>query len=100
MLSPSHCLPCSDYLSDGDVSYNNVSHDEVSHDDFSFSHDEASHDDDAAHYEALFDGSAASFPYDPNSPRYSVMQSTGDPGNPEVGRHLVRGIKKSMTPWF
>lgn len=60
-----------------------------------FSHDEASHDAN----EAFSHASAASFPDDPNSPRGSVIQSTGDSDDSEVGLLLVRGNqKKRMTP--
>jgi hypothetical protein len=58
-----------------------------------FSHDEASHD---APYEASFHASAASFPYDPNSRRGSVMQRTGVLDDPKVGYLLARGDKKEV----
>jgi hypothetical protein len=79
--------------SDEDFSNDEASHDALFHDEASYdalSHDEASHDAD----EAVSHASAASFPYDPNNPRGSVIQSTGDPDNPEVGFLLVRGNKK------
>ena len=57
------------------------------------SHDEASHDAD----ETFSHASAASFPYDPNSPRGSVIQSARDSEDledSEVGLLLVRGNQK------
>ncbi|KAN0123779.1 hypothetical protein V8E52_002269 [Russula decolorans] len=56
-------------------------HDEAPYD--ALSHDEASHD---AH-DALFH--TVSFPDDPNSPRGSVIQLTGDPDDPEYLDPLV-----------
>jgi len=97
---------------DDDISYNHVSHDEVSHD-YYFSHDEASYDalshddvshDEASHdaltsfHEAFFHPPAASFLYDPNNHRRSVMQLTGVSDDLKVGHLLVRGDKRSMIP--
>ena len=75
------------------------SHDEASHDineasrhaSPAPSHDEASHDVD----EVFQHASVASFLYDPDSHRRSVMQLTGVPDDSEVGR-LVRGDKKEV----
>jgi len=73
-----------------DVSCNHVSYGDVSHD--NFSHYEASHDAN----EAFSHTSAASFPHDPNIHRDSVMNLTGVPDDPKVGRLLVRGDKKEV----
>ena len=76
-----------------EASHDTLSFDEASHD--ARSHDESSHDPLSSSHEALFHSSAAPFPYDSNSSRGSVVQSTGVPDDPEVGR-LVRGDKKEV----
>jgi len=78
-------------LSLDESSHDTRSLDEASHD--ARSHDESSHDTLSSSHEALFHASAVPLPYDSNSSRDSVLQSTGVPDDPEVGR-LVRGDKK------
>jgi len=85
-------------LSYGEIPHDDFSHDEASHDGLSydeiphddFSHDEASHDALSSSYD-FFYAPAASFPYDHNSRRGSVMQLTGVQDDSKVGRLLVRG---------